>query len=318
MLPIPQEVVAEARKIDLLTYLKNYEPYELVEVCRGTYTTKTHDSLKISNGLWYWFTKQVGGKSAIDYLMKVKNYKFVEAVKTVMGNIQIQPPTIYKQQEKSKEKNLILPLKAENNNRAINYLLSRGISQEIIQYCIENNLLYEESKNHNVVFIGYDENKIPKYAFCRATNEQRFMREATGSDKKYSFKINAQKENNIIHLFESSIDLLSFATILNLENRNWRDENLLSLGGIYTSKYDPEKSKIPIALVNFLEKNPNINEIHLHLDRDLAGRNASDFLEQVLKEKYKIKDATVPFGKDMNEYLCLKYGAKKLEKERVR
>ena len=36
MLPIPQEVVAEARKIDLLTYLKNYEPYELVEVCKGT------------------------------------------------------------------------------------------------------------------------------------------------------------------------------------------------------------------------------------------------------------------------------------------
>lgn len=318
MLPIPQEVVAEARKIDLLTYLKNYEPYELVEVCKGTYTTKTHDSLKISNGLWYWFTRQVGGKSAIDYLMKVKNYNFVEAVKTVMGNIQIQPPTIYKQREKNQNKNLILPLKAENNERAINYLLSRGISQEIIQYCIDNNLLYEESKNHNVVFVGYDENNTPKYAFCRATNEERFMREATGSNKKYSFKKKAQKENNIIHLFESSIDLLSFATILNLENKNWRDENLLSLGGIYTSKYDPDKSKIPVALVNFLEKNPNINEIHLHLDRDLAGRNASSFLEQVLKEKYKIKDATVPFGKDMNEYLCLKYGAKKIKKERTR
>ena len=318
MLPIPQEVVAEARKIDLLTYLKNYEPYELVEVCKGTYTTKTHDSLKISNGLWYWFTREVGGKSAIDYLMKVKNYNFVEAVKTVMGNIQIQPPTIYKQQEKNQNKNLILPLKAENNERAINYLLSRGISQEIIQYCIDNNLLYEESKNHNVVFVGYDENNTPKYAFCRATNEERFMREATGSNKKYSFKIKAQKENNIIHLFESSIDLLSFATILNLENKNWRDENLLSLGGIYTSKYDLDKSKIPVALVNFLEKNPNINEIHLHLDRDLAGRNASSFLEQVLKEKYKIKDATVPFGKDMNEYLCLKYGAKKIKKERTR
>lgn len=318
MLPIPQEVVAEARKIDLLTYLKNYEPYELVEVCKGTYTTKTHDSLKISNGLWYWFTREVGGKSAIDYLMKVKNYNFVEAVKTVMENIQIQPPTIYKQQEKNQNKNLILPLKAENNERAINYLLSRGISQEIIQYCIDNNLLYEESKNHNVVFVGYDENNTPKYAFCRATNEERFMREATGSNKKYSFKIKAQKENNIIHLFESSIDLLSFATILNLENKNWRDENLLSLGGIYTSKYDPDKSKIPVALVNFLEKNPNVNEIHLHLDRDLAGRNASSFLEQVLKEKYKIKDATVPFGKDMNEYLCLKYGAKKIKKERTR
>lgn len=318
MLPIPKEVVAEARKIDLLTYLKNYEPYELVEVCRGTYTTKTHDSLKISNGLWYWFTKQIGGKNAIDYLMKVKNYTFINAVKTVMGNIQIQPPVIYKQQEKNKDKKLILPLKANNNEKAINYLLSRGISKEIIQYCIENNLLYEEEKTHNVVFVGYDENKIPKYAFCRATNEQRFMREATGSYKKYSFKINAEQPNNVVHLFESSIDLLSFATLLNLENRNWKNENLLSLGGIYTSKYDPNKSKIPIALVNFLEKNPNVNEIHLHLDRDLAGRNASNFLQEVLKEKYKVLDRTVPYGKDINEYLCLKYGIKKFEKERTR
>ncbi len=61
--------------------------------------------------------------------------------------------------------------------------------------------------------------------------------------KKYSFKIKAEKENNIVHLFESSIDLLSFATLLSLENRNWREENLLSLGGIYSSKYDLEKQK---------------------------------------------------------------------------
>lgn len=229
MLPIPKEVVAEARKIDLLTYLKNYEPYELVEVCRGTYTTKTHDSLKISNGLWYWFTKQIGGKSAIDYLMKVRDFSFINAVKTVMGNITITPPTIYKQQEKNKERKLILPQKARDNNTAINYLLSRGIDKKIIQHCIEKNLLYEEEKYHNVVFIGCDENNTPKYAFCRATNGQRFMREATGSDKKYSFKMCAEKENNIVHLFESSIDLLSFATILSLNNRNWKEENLLSL-----------------------------------------------------------------------------------------
>lgn len=318
MLPIPKEVVAEARKIDLLTYLKNYEPYELVEVCRGTYTTKTHDSLKISNGLWYWFTKQVGGKSAIDYLMKVKDYKFIDAVKQVMGNIQIKEPIIYKQEEKSLDRKLVLPSKAENNNKAINYLLSRGISKDIIDYCIENNLLYEDSKNHNVVFIGYDENNIPKYAFYRATNEQRIMGEAKGSYKKYSFKINAEKESNIVHLFESSIDLLSFATILNLENRNWREENMLSLGGIYTSKYDPDKSKIPLALTEFLKRNPNVNKIFLHLDRDLAGRNATQFLQQVLSEKYVIKCATAPFGKDMNEYLCLKYGVKKIEKERIR
>ena len=174
---IPPEIVAEARQIDLLTYLKNYEPYELVEVCRNTFTTKSHDSLKISNGLWYWFTKGVGGKSAIDYLIKVKNLSFINAVQTVMGNVKIQAPVKCKQQEKNHERRLKIPVKATNNDIAINYLLSRGIDKEIIQYCIENKLLYQEEKTNNVVFIGYDNNKIPSYAFCRATNKERFMRE---------------------------------------------------------------------------------------------------------------------------------------------
>lgn len=315
---IPPEIVAEARQIDLLTYLKNYEPYELVEVCRNTYTTKSHDSLKISNGLWYWFTKGVGGKSAIDYLMKVRNFTFINAVQTVLGNIRTQTPVKYEQQEKNKEKHLKIPVKAINNDRAINYLLSRGIDKEIIKYCIENKLLYQEEKTNNVVFIGYNNDNIPSYAFCRATNQERFMREATGSNKRYSFKIKADKESNIVHLFESSIDLLSYTTLLHLENKNWRAENLLSLGGIYSSKYDVEKTKIPVSLTEFLERNPNINEIYLHLDRDLAGRNASSFFQQVLNKKYKVFNHTIPFGKDVNEYLCLKTGIKKIEKERSR
>ena len=315
---IAPEIVAQARQVDLLTYLKNYEPSQLVPVCRNTFVTKEHDSLKISNGLWYWFSKGVGGKNAIDYLMIVKNLSFINAVQTVLGNMKIQAPVKYEQEEKNHERRLKIPVKASNNARAINYLLSRGIDKEIIQYCIENKLLYQEERTNNVVFIGYDNNKIPSYAFCRATNQERFMREATGSNKKYSFKIKAEKENNIVHLFESSIDLLSFATLLSSENRNWREENLLSLGGIYSSKYDLEKTKIPVSLTEFLEKNPNVNEVHLHLDRDLAGRNAITFFQQVLSKKYKVFDRPMAYGKDVNEYLCLKKGIKKIEKERTR
>ena len=139
-----------------------------------------------------------------------------------------------------------------------------------------------------------------------------------GSNKRYSFKIKADKESNIVHLFESGIDLLSYATLLHLENKNWRAENLLSLGGIYSSKYDVEKTKIPVSLTEFLERNPNINEIYLHLDRDLAGRNASSFFQQVLSKNYQVCNHTISFGKDVNEYLCLKTGIKKFEKERSR
>ena len=36
--------------MDLLTYLRNYEPQELVHVSGNTYCTEEHDSLRISNG----------------------------------------------------------------------------------------------------------------------------------------------------------------------------------------------------------------------------------------------------------------------------
>lgn len=44
---IPPEVVARAREMDLLTYLRTYEPQELVHFGGGTYCTREHDSLKI-------------------------------------------------------------------------------------------------------------------------------------------------------------------------------------------------------------------------------------------------------------------------------
>ena len=54
----------------MLTYLKNYETYELVHFSGNTYTTRTHDSLKISNGKWMWWSQRTGGRSALDYLIK--------------------------------------------------------------------------------------------------------------------------------------------------------------------------------------------------------------------------------------------------------
>ena len=41
---IAPEVITEARRMDLLTYLRAYEPNELVRFSGNTYTTRTHDS----------------------------------------------------------------------------------------------------------------------------------------------------------------------------------------------------------------------------------------------------------------------------------
>ncbi len=64
---IAPEVVREAKRMDLLTYLQNYGPQELVHFSGNTYCTREHDSLKISNSKWYWFSHGIGGRSALDY-----------------------------------------------------------------------------------------------------------------------------------------------------------------------------------------------------------------------------------------------------------
>ena len=70
------EAIERARQVDLLTYLQTCEPQELVHVSGNVYCTKTHDSLRISNGKWCWFSRGIGGYSALDYLIKVNGYSF--------------------------------------------------------------------------------------------------------------------------------------------------------------------------------------------------------------------------------------------------
>ena len=76
---VTPEEIRQAKEMDLLTYLQNYEPDSLVRVTPNTYCTREHDSLKISNGKWYWFSRGFGGYNALDYLVKVKEVPFLEA-----------------------------------------------------------------------------------------------------------------------------------------------------------------------------------------------------------------------------------------------
>ena len=82
---IDPKVVLEAKKMNLLTILKNFEPHELVRLDKNNYTTRTHDSLKISNGKWMWFSPGIGGTTALNYLIEVKGYSFIEVVETITG-----------------------------------------------------------------------------------------------------------------------------------------------------------------------------------------------------------------------------------------
>ena len=127
--------------------------------------------------------------------------------------------------------------------------------------------------------------------------------------KQYSFRLTAENTGEV-HLFECAIDLLSYATLMKLEGKDWRQFNLVSLAGVYSPKQKIEDSKVPVTLGRLLEKDKTIRRIVLHLDNDIAGRKATKALQTILSDKYEVVDDPPQYGKDVNDFLCKRLGIK--------
>ena len=296
-----QSEIERAKEMDLLTYLKRYEPDELVRISSNTYTTRTHDSLKISNGLWMWWSRGIGGKGALDYLMKVRGMTFIEAVSQIANDESKMKKPFEKPVKK--EKILVMPKRAENNKVIVDYLKRRGINDNVISFFIEKGLIYQSVPMNNIVFVGCDENNNPRYAGMRGTDSCRYLGDAAGRNKAFPFRL-VNKENTKIHIFEGAIDLLSYATLLDEQGSDFKSQSLVSLSGIYNPAKNMKDSKIPIGLMKTLEANPNVKTIYLHLDNDYAGRRAAKIITEKLNDKYDVRNHFVPVGKDVNDYLC--------------
>ena len=299
-----EKQIDQARSIDLLTYLQSFEPTELVHVRGNTYCTREHDSLKISNGKWMWWSRGFGGNSALDYLIKVKGMQFMDAMKILTKegtDLHDTDAKISRKPDCDVKRKLLLPDKSETNFEVIRYLTSRGIDSDVIKACIDEGLLYESLPYHNCIFVGFDETGNAAYAFYRATTGERLMGEAAGSDKRYSFRID--RAGSTLHVFESAIDLLSYATIMKMRTGEWRAEPMVSLGGVYAPSTNNKQTKLPIALEKMTQNQTQINTIALHLDNDYAGRSATRSISEQLGNKYIVRDEPPAYGKDCNDYL---------------
>lgn len=124
------------------------------------------------------------------------------------------------------------------------YLEKRGIHHEIIDYCVKHSLLFETSEYHNAVFVGYDRQGIARYAAMRGTISA-YKGEVTGSDKHFSFSMSETPDAEHVHLFESAIDAMSFASLAVMEGRDWKQDALLSLAGVFQTK---RKDVVPVPI----------------------------------------------------------------------
>ena len=281
---VSKEQIDAANRMTAIEFLRRYRPNSLVKSsARGEYQLAEHDSFKINaeSSLWHWKSRDIGGKSALNYLIYVEGVPFVEAVRLLCEESPGYVPTPHEQVERKRPPFRLPPI-AENCDRITRYLLGRGISNAVIQYCIERKILYESAEYHNCVFLGKDSQGEPKYAALRGIYDygKTFKREAPGSNKAYGFCIPPRKDSSTVAVFEAAIDAMAEMTLCG----DAADKYRLSLGGVSSS------GKEPLALQEFLRQHPEITTIELRLDNDVKGRMASVGIRKIYADRYTVHD----------------------------
>ena len=310
---LDNELIEQARKADLLQYLQS-RGYRLIKSSPREYRLEEHDSLVISNNRWNWFSRDIGGNT-LDFLIKYEGKSFGEAVGILTGK-EIRTPIakprdifisdIYLECHiKHKNNNpseLTLPPKAGNYHRVFSYLnKTRKIDASIITDMVRLGKLYQSDRN-NCVFVGAtDKDGNTRFACERGTlSGVSYRRDCPDSDKSYSFRIEGKSDT--LYVFEAPIDALTHATMFKIKKLDYKKDHRVSLGGLSD-----------VALMKYLEENPQIKVVILCLDNDLRGRAASAKFMKVLKEMGYQAREEFSKNKDYNEDLVALTKPKTLE-----
>ena len=270
-----QEQIDRANQADLVLFLQSQG--EPLERAGQEYRWKRHDSLTVRGNKWYRHSVSRGG-GPIDFVMEFFGKSFTEAVELLTGEKGAAPPQDSPQ--------FRLPSRSPDNRTARNYLTAaRRIDEDVTGFFFASGDIYEDAAHHNAVFVGRDEDGIPRYAHSKGTAGN-FRLDVKGSDKAFNFCYRGEGER--LFVFEAPIDLLSF---LCLFKKEWQKQSYLSLGGV------GEK-----ALLRFLSDRPNIKIVYLCLDSDEAGNDACSRLVKLMPEGYTVH-RLIPLFKDWNEVL---------------
>lgn len=258
----------------------------------------SHDSITIRGSKWFDHKNQTGG-GAIKFMQYHYGMDFPTAVQELLGQrvTSLSSVPLKSTNQSEKQKDFRLPEANDNMHRVFAYLIKqRFIAPEVITHFAKRKLLYEDKKHHNAVFVGVDENGVPRQAHKRgtATFGKSFRQTVEGSDTKYSFAHFG--ESGKLFIFEAPIDMLSYLT---LHPENWQEHSYIAMNGVYEN-----------AVLTALKGHENLFEIAICTDNDVGGIDSADRLSDILKEKgYADIKRILPINKDWNEDLKQLNGA---------
>lgn len=291
-----------ANSVDLVDFLRR-QGEQLTRSGRE-WRWKRHDSVTVRDNRWFRHSRKEGGLS-IDFVQEFYDLSFPEAVSLLLGG---EGGVEWNQTHKSApppRKPFALPEMNGDMRRVYAYLIKqRFIDREVITHFAKAKMLYEScelSKDkakefHNAVFVGYDENSLPKHAHKRGihTRGGSYRGNVEGGDPGYSFHYIGAGDT--LHVFEAPIDLLSFIT---LYPEDWKQGSYVTLDGV--AEY---------AMLRQLALNPHLQKVALCLDHDEAGIEATGRLTEILREHGHTQVSVLqPEYKDWNECLKAKNGA---------
>ena len=212
----------QARQTDLCELLRSQG--EKLKRSGSEYEWKDgSQKVTIRGNLWFHQYDQQGG-DAIDFVRRFYNKDYPEAVEYLLGGrngtLAVSTPI-----ERTMPKPFVLPQRNDNMRRVYAYLLSRrGLDRDVVYAFAHRQMIYESAQYHNAVFVGFDQDGVPRHANMRGTgSESTFKGNADSSIPEYSFHWTGRSK--YLLLFEAPIDMLSF---ISMHKKNWQQHSYLA------------------------------------------------------------------------------------------
>ena len=275
-----QEQIDRANQADIVSFLQSQG--EQLTHAGQEYRWKRHDSLTVRGNKWYRHSQSKGG-GPVDFVMEFFGKSFTEAVELLTGEQGAAAPD---RPSPAPLSDFRLPPRSDTAGQVKSYLTeARRIDEDVSGFFFSTGDIYEEAAHHNAVFVGRDEDGVPRYAHQRGTAGN-FRLDVKGSDKAFNFCYRGEGER--LFVFEAPIDLMSYCTL-----HRQVTSNAVALCGLHEG-----------ALDTYLRENPQLRHIVLCLDADEPGQSAVERLRAKYEAAgYMVQSRTPPCGKDWNEYL---------------
>ena len=169
-----EEQKLRASEVDLVEFLR-HQGEKLIR-SGPEYRLASDHSVTVRGNGWYDHAVKEGG-GPISFVQQFYNLSYPEAITCLLGGEQGTVYASAPKQEERPKKEFALPSAGQEMRRMYAYLLKhRFLDRNVVNAFVRAGLLYESCEKfkdreyHNAVFVGKDENGVPRHAHKRSLN----------------------------------------------------------------------------------------------------------------------------------------------------